>query len=300
MQHTFKLDHAQKRLLMGEAERAREEQTVRTREALEQAEARATALERRLADAIQRAEFDGRDHAATLKALKEEHACSLRELEHEKLLALESKQQVQQSMLELELAKNEEISALKQRLLTLQSELAVLHAEREGFDAARAELKAEAEAARADMDAKVRESHELQLEYEQLQNKHRALGEKEHALQAAFDKLSLEAESLRGEVGATTGALDEERKQFVREVTAAKSAHRHDKTLLLARLDEIAKGAQAAEERRAKELSEARTDKNKYKKISLSLKQKLSDILRSVKACTHDSSFMRVDCGWES
>jgi hypothetical protein len=277
---SFKLDHTQKRL--SETERELEEAATRTREALEQAESRSMSLERKLADAIQRSEYDTREHVAQVKALKESHACSERELEHERQLALESKQHVHQSMLELEIAKNKEISELKMRLQTLQAEASVLHNEREQFDQLRADLQQQTEAARAEMDGKMREAHELQLEYEQLQHKYRSLSEKEHALEVQCDKLTLEGDSLRAEVMAATQSLEDERAKFVREVHQVRGVHRHDKALLLSRLDEVQNAAQAQDERRSKELAEARQEKHRYKKISLSLKQKLGEVLRSV------------------
>lgn len=263
-----------------EAERKEAETAVKTRETIEAANERNINLERRLADANQESEYATREHAASVKALKEEHACTVREMEHQALLLQEAKARLQQNMLEQELAKNEEIAQLQQRLLTIQSEVAVLHAERDGFDARAAEMKADADGVRSELDAKVREHHELNLEYEQLQSKYRGLAEKEHAIEGAFDKLTLEADSMRAELAAAGASIEEERKKYLQDVHALKNASRHDKQTLLARLEEVATAAQSSEERRAKEITDLKHEKSKYKKISLSLKQKMGEVLR--------------------
>lgn len=261
-------------------ERKECEVVKRLNESIEEMNERNSVLEGKFEDVRRNMEFQQREHAGSIKSLKEEHSCNVRDLEHQILLLQESKTSLQTNMLELELRKNEEISQYKSKILTLQSELSVLQTERDTFDQRLDEMKLEHEQLRTECNEKLREYTDLSIEYEQLQGRHRSSNEKLHVLEGEYDRQSLECESIRSELLQTTKGLDEERKSFMLEMTQLKTSMRQEKDLLTEKLSSSIKQMKQHEERWLKELNEMRKEKTKYKKVALNLKQKMGEILR--------------------
>eukprot|EP00455_Lapot_gusevi_P006814 TRINITY_DN12929_c0_g1_i1.p1 TRINITY_DN12929_c0_g1~~TRINITY_DN12929_c0_g1_i1.p1 ORF type:complete len:417 (-),score=68.96 TRINITY_DN12929_c0_g1_i1:35-1285(-) len=267
---------------LDEVNRQHEIEKMRLTATLVQANSRVDELSLANKDLLQRLEEETRQHSAQLVVCEEDYLRRLRLSEQKGVEADAQCRDMQRKLLEMEAGYHEELDSLKQELDTMRSSLRASGDERDKAHERSESYEVQLHSMRRELEARVKEATELSDEYQALDARFRQIRELHHQITIENESLKTKMKYYERDVEVLQKEMDDLQNQYNHSMHLKTDEMINEISRWKQRAETAEKSSETVQQESRLLIQKLREDKNRYKKMSVKLSNRVAALQRDV------------------